>query len=36
MTLFISILLINGFDMSEWFYPLAFIIWIVHLIYWNE
>jgi len=36
MTLFISILLINGFDMSGWFYPLAFIIWIGHLIATND
>ncbi len=31
MTLFISCLLISGFGMSEWLYPVAFVIWIVHL-----
>ena len=31
MTLFISILLISGFDMNPVLYPLAFVIWILHL-----
>jgi len=36
MTLFISILLINGFNMSEWFYPLAVAIWIAHLLFYEQ